>query len=186
MLGSLVAIGLLTLAIAGFLSCEYYTLKTGVPTVASFPAARHKITGLLREHYAARAAGQTYTIIDLGSGGGQLCQKIARALPQAHVIGIELSYLPWLRSVLSQRLFGPRNARFLRVDFWSYNCAGADAVVLFLTGNILDRVSDKLRCELKPGAIIVTNDMKLSGGWTPIADDSAGLLKTPVLVYRQV
>jgi len=169
-----------------FLSCEYYAYKTGVPTIASFPSARRKIIEILQKDFAARApAARSYTIVDLGSGGGQLSWHIARALPRAQVIGIEISWIPWLRSVLRQRLRGPSNLQYQRVDFWSYDCATADAVVTYLTENIIARVSKKLRRELKPGALVAANDVALRGDWQPIDSIPTGFLKMQVFVYRQ-
>src|SRR5208282_5368283 len=90
-----------------FLSCEYYTFKTGVPTVATFPSARKIIIENLKKHLSEQSNNANLTIIDLGSGSGQLTWHIARAMPYACVIGIEISFFPWVRSVVRQRLFGP-------------------------------------------------------------------------------
>ena len=173
------------LAIAAFVFCEYYALKTGVPTVASFPMARRVMVDLLQAEFADFPHGQRPTIIDLGSGGGQLCAQIARALPQARVIGIEISYLPWLRSVMTQHLFGPANLSFQRVDFWGYSCRPVDAVVTFLTGNIMDRVSTKLRRELRPGSLVIANDEQLTGDWQAFATRPSGLVNGQIYAYRQ-
>ena len=83
----------------------------------------------LRQDAVSCPAAKPYTVLDLGSGSGQMTWQIARALPNAHVTGVELAYVPWLRSVLRQRLFGPANLDYKRVDFWLYDCSAADAVV---------------------------------------------------------
>jgi len=178
---------LILLVIFGlFLSHEYYNFKTGVPTIASFPSARRKIIEILQKDFAARAAsGQPYTIIDLGSGSGQLAWRIARALPDARVIGVEISTIPWLHSVVRQRILGPKNLDYKRADFWTFSCAEADAVVTYLTENIIERVSEKLRRELKPGALVAANDVALRGDWKPVDSVATGLLKMQIFVYRQ-
>jgi trans-aconitate methyltransferase len=168
-----------------FLSCEFYALKTGVPTVASFPSMRRKIIDILQKDFAAKPKATPYIIIDLGSGNGQLTWRIARALPDARVIGIELSVIPWLISALWQRLFGPANLEYRRADFWPYDCSRADAVVTYLTENIIDRVSQKLRDELKPGATVVANDVRLRGDWQPVETHDTGFLHFKVFIYRQ-
>lgn len=165
--------------------CEFYAFKTGVPTIASFPSARKKIVEILKEEAKEHLKGQNFTIVDLGSGGGQLCVKIADAFPQAHVIGVEISVLPWLRSVVHKYLFHIKNLEFKRLDFWSYDCSCADVIVIFLTGNILKRLGDKLRKELKSGALIVANDERLQGDWQPLDVRSTGFLNMKVYVYRQ-
>jgi SAM-dependent methyltransferase len=164
------------------LSCEFYAFKTGVPTIASFPSARRAIIKILK---AKVPPGAPFTIIDLGSGSGQLARAIARALPNAYVTGVELSPVPWLRAVVWQKLFGPQNLAYARADFWAYDCRQADAVVLYLTENIIERMGEKLRRELKDGALVVANDTALRGDWQPIETVPTGFLKFKIFVYRQ-
>jgi hypothetical protein len=168
------------------LTGEYYIwFKTGVPPVASFPAQRKKVIDILQREAASHSGGNPYTIIDLGSGSGQLSWNIARALPKAHVIGLELSFFPWVRSVVRQKLFGPANLQYKRINFWPYDCGEANVVVVFLTENIIERVSAKLRKELKPGALVVANDVWLRGDWQPIETHPGGFLNSKIYVYRQ-
>lgn len=162
---------------------EFSTWRTGVPTVASFRPSRRKIIEALIKY--GSPATSPCTIIDLGSGNGQLATKIARALPHASVTGIEISAVPWLISFLRRAVFGPGNLVFKRVDFWPYDCARTDAVVVYLTGPAIERVSHKLRAELKPGAIVITNEIPLQGDWQPIEIFETGFLNMKVYVYRQ-
>lgn len=170
------------------LSCQYYAYKTGVPTVASFPRARKKIVAILKREFESRAQKGPYTIIDLGSGSGQLCSAIARALADARVLGLELSFFPWLRAVTHQRFFGPSNLEFRRQDFWSYDCVNADAVVIFLNGKVLEQSGRKLRRELKSGALIVVNEDRLGGDWKPVEtvdNPILGVFHSKIYIYRQ-
>ena len=164
---------------------EYFTFRTGVPTIASFPPSRRKMIEVLTKYSVGRDASNPYSIIDLGSGNGQLANKIARGLSHAKVTGIEISFVPWMISTLRQTIFGPKNLRFLRVDFWPYDCSKTDAVVVYLTGKIMERVSQKLRAELKSGAIIITNEIPLQGDWSPIDIIDTGLLNMKIYVYQQ-
>lgn len=163
----------------------YYERKTGVPTFPTMPPVRRKIIEILKRDMAERPL-RHYNILDLGSGSGQMTSRIARALPDANVTGIELSYIPWLRSVVSQKLFGPRNLAYLRLDFWAYDCSAADAVVTYLPGKIMERVGDKLRKELRSGTLIAANTFALRAGWKPVETFTLRApLKTNVYVYRQ-
>jgi len=167
------------------LSCEYYAFKTGVPTLASFPSACRKIIDVLKKSIKTQSSEQAFTIVDLGSGSGYLTWKIARVIPKAHVIGIEISYFPWLRSVIRQRLFGPRNLKYKRLDFWEVDCSQVDAVIIYLTENIIERVGAKLRTELKKGALIIANDTALRGDWEPTETIDTGFFKMKIFVYYQ-
>lgn len=174
------------------LSYVYYELKTGVPTFPTMPAMQEKIIALLRADMAARPHIRPYTIIDLGSGSGQMTQRIARALPEARIIGIEISFVPWLRSYVRQKFFGPTNVVYKRLDFWPYDSSEADAVITYLLASIIDRVGTKLRRELKPGTLILANTFPLGDGWQPVETFSidapffASLSgKTNLYQYRQ-
>ncbi len=166
-------------------SCEYFAWRTGVPTIASFPSARRVILEALREAFANGDLPRGASILDLGSGSGKLTLRIAQAFPDAQVIGLELSWAPWALSVLRQRLAGAKNLRYVRADFWPYDCSRVDAAVTYLTENIIEKVGDKLRRELKPGAFVLANDTALRGDWVPVAARETGLFGMKVYVYRQ-
>ena len=164
---------------------EYYERKTGVPVFPTMPAVRKKIISLLQEDCAARPSLPS-VIYDLGSGSGQLTWRIARALPQSRVVGIELSYIPWLRSVLRQRLFGPKNLSYKRLDFWPCDISDASAIVTYLPGKIMERVGEKLRKELKTGTLVIANGFALRAGWEPQETFVVRVpFKMKVFVYRQ-
>lgn len=166
-------------------SYEYYQLKTGVATFPSMPSVRRKMIELLKGD-AALSKARPYTILDLGSGSGQLSWHVARAMPEAHVIGIEVSYIPWLRSVLRQKLFGPINLEFRRMSFWDYECSSANAVLVYLVGKVMEQASQKLSRELKPGALILANGFALGADWQPQEIFKVGsFYKMKVFVYRQ-
>lgn len=174
-------------ALVGASYC-YYDFKTGVSTFPTMPAVRRKMIEILQQDFAAKQPldpGRVYTIIDLGSGSGQLCGRVARVMPQARVLGIEISPVPWLRSVIRQRLFGPANLSYQRLDFWPYDVSGVDAVLCYLPGTIMGKVAAKLRKELRPGSIMISNRFR-TDEWEPVETHTVHTpFKTDVLVYRQ-
>jgi len=178
--------GMIFFAIIGF-SYVYYDLKCGVPTYPTTRSVRRAMIALLQEDAAKRDPAQPYRILDLGSGSGQLSWHIARAMPQAQVVGVEISFVPWLRSVIRQKLFGPPNLSYQRVDFWSHDCSQYQAVVTYLLSVIMERVGQKLRAELPSGAFIVANRFPILGGWQSYETRvvQQGLLKANLLLYRQ-
>jgi SAM-dependent methyltransferase len=172
-----------SILVAGLiLSGEYYGWRTGVPTVASFRPARRKIVD-----FAKQCTGTipSPSIIDLGSGYGQLAAMLAREMPQANLVGIEISPAPWLFSWLRQKLTGPSNASFRRTDFFAYDISRADVVIVFLTENIIDRVTEKLRNELKPGAYVIANETPLHSDWQPAEIVELDFMKIKIYLYRQ-
>lgn len=167
------------------MSTEYYAWRTGVPTVASFRKVRGVMLDVLKRHHAEYKGSELYTIIDLGSGHGQLATLIARALPDAKVTGIEISFVAWFISYARRLLGGPANLQFKCVDFWPYDISKLDAVIIFLTSNLIERMAKKLRAELKPGALIISNECPLENGWEPIEILETGVFKVKVYVYKQ-
>lgn len=180
----LYALTIMLVSITG--SYLYYHFKTGVPTFPTMPPMRRKMIEVLQDDAARRLNARPYTIIDLGSGSGQLSWRIARAMPHAYVIGIEVSIIPWMRSVIRQRLFGPSNLAYKRMDFWTYDTSKADAVVAYLLHPIMERVGQKLRKELKPGSIVLASKFPLGAGWLPYETfDITFPLPMSLLQYRQ-
>ncbi|MCF8495888.1 MAG: class I SAM-dependent methyltransferase [Alphaproteobacteria bacterium] len=136
----------------------------GVPNIRTAPAIRNKILEILQKDYEARGA-PPYTVIDLGSGNGWLTRKIARALPEVRVIGIEISGLAWRWSMIFRKISGLRNLTYIRQDFLTCDLGEADAVVLFLTAYDMGRVGTKLNRDLKPGTLVISNKFALGDGW---------------------
>jgi len=174
-------IGFVLLLIA---SCEYYAFKTGVPTVTSFPSARKKMIALLVAEAVQHKGDAPFTILDLGSGTGKLTLEIGRALPEAMVIGLEISLVPFLLSRLRKFVWRVKNVTYKRADFWTYDLSGTDAVTLYINGTIRERMGAKLKEGLPSGAFIVSNETHLPD-WTPVEIHETGLLKLKLVVYRQ-
>ena len=141
--------------------------RANVPTLATSLTARPRITKLLQEE-AARRLGQPYTVVDLGSGRGGLARHIAKAIPHARVIGIELACIPFWQAALIQCWFGPKNLSYQRRDFWPFDCSEVDAVVLYLMPTVTVRAGEKLHRELKPGSLVISHMFPLLGECTPI------------------
>jgi SAM-dependent methyltransferase len=158
----------------------------GVPNVRTFPAARRRMVEILRQDIAGRSLTGRYTIVDVGSGNGHLSRYIARKLPEARVIGLDRSRTGQWRSRLWRRVYGLANLEYRRVDFLAHDLPEADALVMYLSNSMMPRLRDKLRRELKPGALVISNTFELGGDWQPIA---VVKLKSPfqkaLLVYRQ-
>ena len=139
--------------------------RKNVPTLATGYAGRGKMTEILKREADQRQG--IYTIIDLGSGRGELTRHIACSIPTAKVIGIEQARIPFWQSVFMQRCFGPANLSYQKLDFFPYDCSQVDAVVFYLSGNFAQRVGEKLHKELKTGSLIISHTFPLLGAWEP-------------------
>lgn len=159
--------------------------RKNVPTLATSFAGRVKITEILKQE-AATHTGKPYRIIDLGSGRGELTSRIARAIPNAQVLGIEMARIPFWQSVFVQRLLGPKNVSYKCLDFWPFDCSEIDAVVFYLSGNAAQRAGDKLYKELKPGSLVISHTFPILGAWTPVEVlNFRSPFKETIYVYRK-
>jgi len=133
-----------------------------VPNIATAPAIRAEVIGLLKQDMAKRG-GAPYTVIDVGSGNGQFTREIAAALPEAQVIGLEISYPAYRWSKAMKRYHGLENLKYKRTDFFKYDMSAASAVVMFFFR--MEPAAKKLRRELKPGTLVTSTSFKLLDGW---------------------
>ena len=125
------------------------------------------------------------TILDLGAGWGTLGYPVAKAFPEATVIGYELSPIPWAYSRIKQFVVRRRNLAFKRKDISEVDLSSADIVLVYLQPRAMRRLSPKLRDELKPGALVLSNSFPLPG-WeqSAVYELSTHRLSTSRRVYE--
>lgn len=157
-------VALAILAVLGFFwNFDYYARKFGVSTSHSSRTARRIIVREIENLFPRDAS---IIITDPGCGSGELVRDIARRFPNAQVTGLELSPLPYWIARFKLTLFGPGNAHILRNDFFAYSFSNPDVIVTFLPAPILARLEQKLKSEMKPGAILMSNAFRMPEGWT--------------------
>lgn len=143
---------------------EFTFFRARVPTVSSDYVTRRKIAELLQQDSSGKAR---YNIVDLGSGRGELARHIARVLPRARVTAIEYARSPHLQAQLWKYITMRRNLTHLRGDLFTHDVGGYDAVVMFL-GKLTQAVGEKLKRELAPGTLVISNDFELGAEWQPV------------------
>ena len=110
-------------------------------------------------------------VIDLGSGDGR--NVIAAAKRGARALGVE--YNPDLVELSRQRAAAAGvsdKAAFVQGDMYSADVSQATVLALFLTPEVLDRMTDKFLA-MRPGARIVLNTFPVTD-WEPDATDTIG------------
>jgi SAM-dependent methyltransferase len=155
-------------ASASLLALQAYNIAfhKSIPNIRTAPAIRKKIISLLKQDYEARKE-KPYTILDLGSGNGQLSREIAKALPQAKVIGIEITKHTYLWADWLRRREKLDNMEYKRMDFLDYNFSEASAVVMYTMPHLMRRIGDKLNAESKSGTLVLSNKFRIGNGWEP-------------------
>ncbi|MBI1327228.1 MAG: hypothetical protein GC136_06255 [Alphaproteobacteria bacterium] len=127
-------------------SLELYRLKLGkIPTIASSRIMAEAMVRELKRKIDAGELKQPFVIYDLGSGKGSLAAYVARHLPQATVIGYELSFFPYYYAVFMQKVVGPKNLSFRRANFLDVDLTDASAFITFVSQDCMVQVADKLK-----------------------------------------
>lgn len=168
---------LLVLLAAGF-SILVVTLWTGVPPMPTDTKVRNLMLELMP------VDPPPAVILDLGSGWGGLVLAVARAHPDARVIGIELSPLPWAWSRLRLRLAGVTNAETRLGNFMTAPLPQADLVVCYLMVRSMRRLGEKLKRELPPGTTIISNAFAIHEWKSEHISMATDAMRTFVYRYR--
>jgi SAM-dependent methyltransferase len=138
----------------------------GIPNIRTAPAIRRKIIDLLKQDFETRKLAG-YTIVDVGSGNGLFTREIARVLPQAKVIGIEIAWQSVAWSNFWKRRAKLSNLEYKKMSFLDYDFSEADAVVMYLLPNFMIQLGKKLHEEARPSTFITSNKFRLGDGWQP-------------------
>lgn len=99
-------------------------------------------------------------LVDLGCGDGRVLRKAQRRYG-VRSIGYEINPLAYLKARLSS--FGFSKIQIRRQDFWLADLSGADVVFCYLYPDVTKRLAAKLAADLKPGAIVISNNFPLPG-----------------------
>lgn len=141
--GSLILVG-------GGLSVLLFYLRTGVPPVSTTRGEVDDVLLLLSKVELPPAA----KIYELGCGWGTLATALAHRFPDANVVGVEISWVPYLISVL--RASRIPNLRCMRADFNRVDLSDASAVTCYLMIAPMVPLARTLDAVLQCGTPVVT------------------------------
>ncbi|MGM0435282.1 MAG: methyltransferase [Pseudomonadota bacterium] len=158
-------------------SILWSTLRTGMPPMPSLGRAPKAMLELAPE----RPDG---TIVDMGSGWGTLAIRFARRFPQTPVVGYEVSFFPWLVSVLLARLLRLENLHFHRRDFREADLDGVEVLLCYLMPGGMQAVQQRL--ERDPGSVrwVISHCFALRGREPETVSELPDLYATRVYRYR--
>lgn len=169
--------------LCGFVLCwQAYILifNRGIPNIRTAPAIRKEMIRLLQEAGARR-------VYDLGSGNGALSRALAASLPEAHVTGLEISKAACRDAGRKAQAKDLTNLDYIQGDFMTADLSDADGIVMFLIDTMMPPLREKLRKELKPGALVISNKFPLGGDWKPVQEIAVKtwyLNQKMIYVYR--
>jgi SAM-dependent methyltransferase len=107
-------------------------------------------------------------VYDLGSGDGRIVILAAQKYG-AHGVGIELdARLVEISRQVAREGEVDDLVTFVQGDLFAADLSKATVVTLWLSATVNERLEDKLKRELKPGARVVSHQFPI-GAWTPDA-----------------
>lgn len=107
--------------------------------------------------------GRPCRFLDIGSGTGTVLAQLARQVPDSVTLhGVELAPLPHAIAWLRSRFTGGR-FRVTRENFWRCDLGGYDVVYAFLSPVPMPDLWRKVRSEMRPGSLFVSNTFTVPG-----------------------
>ncbi|OLP58281.1 hypothetical protein BJF93_06615 [Xaviernesmea oryzae] len=97
------------------------------------------------------------SLVDLGSGLGDVVLHVARLKPEISATGIETAPLVFALSRLRVWLARRANARIVYRSLWDEDLSAYDLVYCFLSPVPMPRLYEKARREMRPGTLLVSN-----------------------------
>jgi hypothetical protein len=158
----LILFTLLQCIIAGLFVYLCIAFITGGPYV---PSRKKSVDSMIR---IARLTNKS-VIYDLGSGDGRVL--FAAAKIGARAVGIEMNpYLVLWTTI--QKFFMPdkKNITVLWKNLWTANLHDADVVFVYLIPWRMETLAVKLKKELKPGSLVISNSF-IFPTWTILRSD---------------
>jgi len=172
-----VALVVLAVVLVVGASILWSTLRTGMPPMPSLGRAPKAMLELVPEQPDG-------AIVDMGSGWGTLAIRFARRFPRTRVVGYEVSFFPWLVSVLLARLMRLDNLVFYRRDFREADLDGVEVLLCYLMPEGMQAVQQRL--ERDPGSVrwVISHCFALRGREPETVSELPDLYATRVYRYR--
>ncbi|WP_202904959.1 methyltransferase [Neptunomonas antarctica] len=123
-------------------------------------------------------------LIDLGSGWGTLVIAVARKYPHQQVLGYELSWLPWLVSIIRKYSLRLDNLTLYRKDFKNAELSHASILFCYLFPEGMVTLHEKLDRELFNEILIVSNTFALPSCHPTKVIRLKDVYQTPIYVYH--
>jgi cyclopropane fatty-acyl-phospholipid synthase-like methyltransferase len=145
-----IAVSLILLLVCALLLYFFYQGPIYVPTLSQ----------TVERMVTAANIKQGMRVADLGSGDGRIA--IAFARKGATAVGFEINpLLVWYSRYKVRRAGLTSQVQISTANFWGQNLSEFDVVTVFGINHVMDRLETKLKRELRPGAIVISNAFRL-------------------------
>jgi hypothetical protein len=115
-----------------------------------------------------------FVFLDIGCGFGDLLFFLQSRRPLGTFIGYEIGVVPWLWGTIRARLLRRNSVSIRFQDMWRASLQEYDFVYTFLSPAAMDRMWDKVSCEMGGGSVFITNTFPV-----PVPADETVAIRDP-------
>jgi hypothetical protein len=141
----------------------WYLAAFALLALTSLGAVRTRVPLYLSSPQAALALAQRLPpnacFMDLGCGLGGPLARLARLRPDLRLCGVEAAPLNWLIA----RLRLGKRASIRLGTLWDVDLSRCNAAYAYLSPAPMPRLWDKVRAEMKPGSLFISNSFSIPG-----------------------
>ncbi|KAL7486691.1 hypothetical protein ACHAW6_012638 [Cyclotella cf. meneghiniana] len=165
--------------------------RRGAPYLPTFRSKLNVMFDLIKVHIQQPNSipKHNLTFVDLGSGDGRVVFRAAREGLFHNSVGYEINptlhIFAQIRKLMTPKYWS--NTRFECRDLWNIPLKNYDVVAVYGLSPIMDRLGKKMKEELKPGSIVVSNVFMIPG-WRSVGscknEDGTEVGGKGVYLYR--
>ncbi len=178
---SVFEIALIAITLITGVSIVWYSMLLGISPMPSTKKARSAMLKLSMLPMIGKGTGP---IFELGSGWGNLLIPLARQHPQRQIVGYELSFLPWLTTIVLKRLLGLHNITLHRKNFLQADLTQASVIICYLYPGAMEKIESKLKKESGNLEYLISNNFSLPSYKPAQVIYLTDLYKSPVYLYQ--
>ena len=158
------------------ISLIYFTIRLHVPPMMSSPEAMIAIAKLIPT--------DSKTIIDVGSGWGNLIFILARKYPDRKIIAYELSPFPYLISMGIKYLFRFSNVKIYRKDGVKTDIPDNACIVTYLCLDTMNEIKNKIDLGKWKPSYLISNTYALPGYSTHKQYQLKNIYRSRIFIYK--
>lgn len=166
-----------TIVLVVISSIVWTTLVLGISPMPSSKKAYQGVLELIENT-------GTGPIVDLGSGWGNLVIRLARTYPQRQIVGFELSFAPWLFTLVMIKLLGIKNLKVHRKNFLNIRLNQVNVIVCYLHPKAMKAIQDKISTGAYQTEYLVSNNFALPGQSPEQTLTLTDFYRSPVYRYK--
>ncbi|MEI7452306.1 MAG: rRNA adenine N-6-methyltransferase family protein [Candidatus Falkowbacteria bacterium] len=156
----LIILGLILLAILIWASNDFFNIVyRGFAPLFPFFTINTKMTDLILHSVTLKP---NVTIFELGAGPAKFLQAAEKIQPQANLIGIEYSLVPYLIGKFLLKKV-KSNIKLIQQNLYKTDISHADLIYCYLIPSMMGKLAEKVKKECRSGTLIISYMFSIPG-----------------------